>query len=29
VIMEILFIGSNIVGYFRYYIRPKKRVLTY
>lgn len=27
VVMEALFIGSNLVGYFRYYIRPKKQVL--
>ncbi|EKD35386.1 MAG: hypothetical protein ACD_75C01933G0002 [uncultured bacterium] len=27
VVMEVLFIGSNLVGYFRYYIRPKKQVL--
>lgn len=27
VVMEILFLGSNIVGYFRYYIRPQKQAL--
>ncbi len=27
VVMEILFLGSNIVGYFRYYIRPRKQAL--
>ena len=27
VIMEALFIGSNVVGYFRYYILPKRRRL--
>jgi hypothetical protein len=27
VIMEVIFIGSNLVGYFRYYIRGPKRVL--
>ena len=27
VLMEAIFIGSNLVGYFRYYIRPKKQVL--
>jgi len=27
VIMEILFISSNVVGYFRYYILPQKQVL--
>ncbi len=27
VLMEALFISSNLVGYFRYYIRPKKLVL--
>lgn len=27
VVMEILFLGSNVVGYFRYYIRPHKQVL--
>jgi hypothetical protein len=29
VLMEALFIGSNIVGYFRYYIRPPKTDLSY
>ena len=28
VLMECLFIGSNLVGYYRYYIRPKKLVLS-
>ncbi len=27
VLMEAIFIGSNLVGYFRYYIRPKRQVL--
>ena len=27
VLMEALFISSNLVGYFRYYIRPKKMML--
>lgn len=27
VVMELLFLSSNVVGYFRYYIRPKKQVL--
>lgn len=27
VLMEALFISSNLVGYFRYYIRPKKLIL--
>ncbi len=27
VLMEAIFIGSNLVGYFRYYIRPKKQAL--
>jgi hypothetical protein len=27
VLMEAIFIGSNLVGYFRYYIRPQKQVL--
>jgi hypothetical protein len=27
VLMEALFISSNLVGYFRYYIRPKKLML--
>lgn len=27
VIMEILFLSSNLVGYYRYYIRPKARIL--
>lgn len=27
VLMEALFIGSNLVGYFRYYIKPKKLIL--
>ncbi|WP_163338214.1 YgjV family protein [Desulfopila sp. IMCC35008] len=27
VLMEILFLGSNFVGYFRYYIRPQKQAL--
>ncbi|MGL1932855.1 MAG: YgjV family protein [Desulfotalea sp.] len=27
VLMEAIFIGSNLVGYFRYYIRPKKMTL--
>ena len=27
VLMEAIFIGSNLVGYFRYYIRPNKQVL--
>ena len=27
VLMEALFISSNLVGYFRYYIRPKKQML--
>ncbi len=28
VLMEAIFIGSNLVGYFRYYIRPKKQALS-
>lgn len=28
VIMEILFLGSNLVGYFRYYIKPARQVLS-
>ena len=28
VLMEIIFLGSNLVGYFRYYIRPKKQLLS-
>lgn len=28
VIVECLFLGSNIVGYFRYYIRPQKQSLS-
>jgi len=28
VLMEAIFIGSNLVGYFRYYIRPKGRMLS-
>ncbi len=28
VLMEAIFIGSNLVGYFRYYIRPKRQVLS-
>lgn len=28
VLMEIFFLSSNIVGYFRYYIRPRKQVLS-
>ena len=27
VVMEIVFMGSNLVGYFRYYIRPARQVL--
>jgi len=27
VLMEIIFISSNLVGYFRFYIRPKRQVL--
>lgn len=27
VLMEAIFISSNLVGYFRYYIRPKKLIL--
>lgn len=27
VVMEILFLGSNIVGYFRYYIKPARPVI--
>ncbi len=27
VLMEALFISSNLVGYYRYYIRPKKQML--
>ncbi len=27
VLMEAIFISSNLIGYFRYYIRPKKQVL--
>ena len=26
VLMEIFFLGSNLVGYFRYYVRPRKQV---
>jgi hypothetical protein len=29
VLMEALFICSNLVGYFRYYIRPKKLMLNH
>lgn len=28
VLMEAIFICSNLVGYFRYYIRPKKQILS-
>jgi hypothetical protein len=28
VIMEIIFLSSNMVGYFRYYIKPKKQILN-
>ncbi len=28
VLMESLFIGSNLVGYFRYYIRPQKQAMV-
>lgn len=28
VILEIFFLGSNIAGYYRYYIRPQKQVLS-
>jgi len=28
VLMEALFISSNLVGYYRYYIRPRKLMLT-
>jgi hypothetical protein len=28
VLMECLFIGSNLVGYYRFYIRPKKLALS-
>lgn len=28
VLMEIVFISSNMVGYFRYYIRPAKQALS-
>jgi hypothetical protein len=28
VLMEAIFIGSNVVGYFRYYIRPKRQALS-
>ena len=28
VILEVFFISSNIVGYYRFYIRPKKQVLV-
>lgn len=28
VILEIFFVSSNVVGYYRYYIRPKKQVLS-
>jgi len=28
VIMELIFISSNLVGYFRFYIRPKAQKLT-
>ena len=27
VLMEAIFISSNLVGYFRFYIRPKGQVL--
>ena len=27
VLMEILFLASNLTGYFRYYIRPRKQIL--
>jgi hypothetical protein len=28
VVMEIIFLGSNLVGYFRYYIRPQRQILS-
>lgn len=28
VILEVFFLSSNIAGYYRYYIRPKKQVLS-
>lgn len=28
VVMEIIFMGSNLVGYFRFYIKPRKQVLS-
>lgn len=28
VLLEVIFLGSNVVGYFRYYIRPQKQVLN-
>lgn len=27
VIMEVIFISSNLIGYYRYYIRPQKQVM--
>jgi hypothetical protein len=27
VLMELIFISSNLVGYFRFYIRPKRQIL--
>ena len=28
VFMEVLFLGSNLIGYYRHYIKPKKVTLT-
>lgn len=28
VVMETLFLGSNVIGYFRYYVLPAKRILS-
>jgi hypothetical protein len=28
VVLECFFAGSNVVGYYRYYIRPQKQILT-
>ena len=28
VVMEVIFLSSNLVGYFRYYIRPQKQVIS-
>ncbi|WP_136807630.1 YgjV family protein [Desulfosediminicola flagellatus] len=28
VLLEIIFLSSNVIGYFRYYIKPRKQVLN-